>query len=85
MDPEWKGEAADGVSIRQLPACRVAFTRHHGSLGGVGTTYDRLLQWMEEAGLEVDGPSREVYLTNPLQTGEEELVTEIQIPAKNST
>lgn len=82
IDPESDIKPGDEVSIRQLPACTVVFTRHQGGFGEVGKTYDRLLEWVGDNGHEVTGPSRELYLTNPMQTEEEELVTEIQIPVK---
>jgi AraC family transcriptional regulator len=82
IDPESELRPGDDVAIRQLSACTVVFTRHHGGFGEVGRTYDVLLGWIGDNGYEVDGPSREVYLTNPLQTEEGELVTEIQIPVK---
>lgn len=84
VDPEAGIEGADGVTIKQLPPCTVAFTRHYGGLGEVGKTYDRLLRWTGNNNYEMVGPSRELYLTNPLQTEEGELVTEIQIPVKIS-
>jgi len=82
IDPESDIKPGEEVSIRQLPVCTVAFTRHQGGFGEVGRTYDRLLEYVNENGYEVSGPSRELYLTNPLQTEEGELVTEIQIPVK---
>ena len=84
IDPESDIKPGDEVSIRQLPACTVAFTRHQGGFGGVGKTYDRLLGWAGENNYEMAGPSRELYLTNPMQTEEGELVTEIQIPIKTT-
>jgi effector-binding domain-containing protein len=74
----------DGVAIRQIPGATVAFVRHQGGYGEVGLAYDRILTWAAEAGYEVDGPSRELYLTNPMQTPEGELVTEIQIPVRKT-
>ena len=82
IDPESDIKPGEEVSIRQLPACTVAFTRHQGGFGEVGRTYDRLLEWVADNNYEVAGPSRELYLTNPMQTEEGELVTEIQIPIK---
>jgi len=82
IDPESDIKPGEEVSIRPLPACTVAFTRHQGGFGEVGRTYDRLLEWVADNNYEVAGPSRELYLTNPMQTEEGELVTEIQIPIK---
>ncbi len=84
IDPESDLKPGDEVSIKQLPACTVAFTRHQGGFGEVGKTYDHLLAWVGDNSYEVAGPSRELYLTNPMQTDEGELVTEIQIPIKTT-
>ena len=85
IDPSTGLTPGDGVNIRQFPAATVAFVRHQGGYSEVGLAYDRILTWAAETGYEVDGPSRELYLTNPMQTPEGELVTEIQIPVKKGT
>ena len=85
IDPSTGLTPGDGVAIRQIPGATVAFTRYQGGYGEIGLAYDRILTWAAEAGYEVDGPSRELYLTNPMQTPEGELVTEIQIPVKKGT
>ncbi len=75
-------EPGNGVEIRRIPAATVAYIRHEGGYGKVGMSYDRILIWASNNGYEVAGPSRELYLTNPMQTPEGELVTEIQVPVK---
>lgn len=70
------------VEIKRLPQTSVAFARHHGSIREVGHTYDEVLKWIGDNGYAVAGSSRELYLTNPLQSEEEDMVTEIQIPVK---
>ncbi|UCG38539.1 MAG: GyrI-like domain-containing protein [bacterium] len=82
VDPSAGVKPSEGVGVRQLEAVTVASARHHGSLADVGRTYDLILRWMGENGYEAAGPSRELYLTNPLQTPEEDLVTEVQMPVK---
>ncbi|MDT8396963.1 MAG: GyrI-like domain-containing protein [bacterium] len=84
IDPAAALKPGDGVAIRQLPAATVAFVRHHGGYGKVGLAYDRILTWAAQAGYKVAGPSRELYLTNPMQTEEGDLVTEIQVPVRKS-
>ncbi len=84
IDPGSDIKPGDDVKIKDLPASTVAFTRHQGGFGEVGRTYDRLLQWIGENNYEVAGPSRELFLTNPLQTEEGELLTEIQIPVRTA-
>jgi effector-binding domain-containing protein len=70
------------VEIKRLPQTDVAFARHYGSMREVGRTYDQVLKWICDNGYTVAGSSRELYLTNPLQSEEEDMVTEIQIPIR---
>ena len=85
LDIEGGLEPGDGVTIRQLPETTVAFVRYEGVPGNVGLAYERIFTWAAENGYKIEGPSRELYLTNPMQTPEEELVTEIQVPVKQGT
>ena len=84
VDIEGGLEPDGSISIRKLPEVTVAYALHEGGYGEVRLTYDRIMNWIEEHGYEADGPSRELYLTNPMQTPDGELVTEIQVPVKKS-
>lgn len=75
-------KAVDLVEIKQLPAVTVASARHHGDVRDVGRTYAAVLEWISDNGYLARGPSRELYITNPLQTDADKLVTEIQVPVK---
>jgi effector-binding domain-containing protein len=48
----------------------------------VGVAYTRLFEYIEEHGLELAGPSRALYLNDPEEVTEEELMSEIQLPVK---
>ncbi len=67
------------VKIRELPAATVVAARHEGPHASIGETYDQLLTWVQENGFEAVGPARELYLTNPTQHTDEELLTEVQM------
>lgn len=67
------------VKIRELPAANVAAARHEGSYSGIGDTYEKLLSWIQENGYEATGPARELYLTNPSQHADDDLLTEVQM------
>jgi len=68
------------VKIKSIPGITVAYSRHLGSLEDIHETYSRILKWIEENGFELEGTSREIYLTSPLQDEVKDLVTEVQIP-----
>ena len=82
VDDEEDMRCDDGVTIREVPAMLVASSRHHGPLTEVGRTYDRILAWIDHNGYAAVGPTRELYLTNPMQFEEQDLVTEIQVPVE---
>ncbi|MBN2684238.1 MAG: AraC family transcriptional regulator [Pontiellaceae bacterium] len=59
-----------------------AVTTHHGSFNKLSETYAALCgRWAPANGYELRSlPSREVYLNNPDETPEEELLTDIYVP-----
>jgi effector-binding domain-containing protein len=73
----------DEVVVTEMPGVAVAATVHHGSFEEVGRAYEALYRWIEEQRLVVDGPAREVYLTDPETTPDPaDFVTEIEIPVR---
>ena len=82
IDQEMKITGAGSVKIKDIPAVSVAFAKHMGAVSEVEGVYDQILEWVEENGYRVTGPSRELFLTNPMEVSEEELLTEIQIPVE---
>ncbi|KYK34544.1 MAG: hypothetical protein AYK22_05300 [Thermoplasmatales archaeon SG8-52-3] len=48
-----------------------------------GETYNKLYQWIEQNGNTITGPTQEVYLNDPREVGEEEILTEIYAPILN--
>ncbi|HNX40346.1 MAG TPA: GyrI-like domain-containing protein [Methanothrix sp.] len=69
-----------GIEVKSLPAARVLSLIHRGSYPTIHKSYRAAFEHMAAGGLEVAGPIRELYLNDPDQTAEEELMTEIQIP-----
>lgn len=53
---------------------------HRGSYADLGPAYAAIGSWIQAHGHTVAGPSREIYLNNPGDTAEAELLTEIQWP-----
>ena len=74
----------DGTAARivTLPGGRFASVLHTGAYPGVGKAYERLFAYMNEHGLAPAGPSRELYLNDPAEVPEKELLTEVQFPVQ---
>jgi effector-binding domain-containing protein len=71
----------DDVRVEELSGCAVAFTTHRGPYEGVGDAYEALAAWIGDNAMVVDGPPREIYLTDPNETPDPaDLVTEIEFP-----
>jgi len=51
----------DGVRVVDLPSIEVASTIHRGSMESVTATYEALVSWIEQNGLQIAGRSRELY------------------------
>lgn len=65
---------------RTLPAVKVVSAIYKGPYDGVEIGYSRLFEYMAEHGLEIAGESRSLYINDPDEVSEEELLTEVQIP-----
>ena len=72
------GEAAgEGeVTFRVLPGGKFLSLMHRGPYETLEATYEALFAYMKENGLELAGPSRELYLTDPSQ---------VEVPEDNLT
>lgn len=71
------------VEVVTLPGGRFASVLYTGPYPGVGKAYERLFAYMGEHGLAPAGPSRELYLNNPCEVPEDELLTEVQFPVQS--
>ncbi|PKL55012.1 MAG: MerR family transcriptional regulator, partial [Methanomicrobiales archaeon HGW-Methanomicrobiales-6] len=70
------------VEVVTLPSGRFLSVLHTGPYPGVGKAYERLFAYMGEHGLAPAGPSRELYLNDPAEVLEDELLTEVQFPVE---
>ncbi|WP_406656771.1 GyrI-like domain-containing protein [Methanolobus sp. ZRKC2] len=68
------------VNVETLPAIKAVSAIHRGPYHEVGTAYTYLFEYMDEQGMELAGPSRALYLNNPDDVPEDELMSEIQLP-----
>lgn len=72
-----------GIQIKELPGQRVATLIHNGSRAKILSTYETLIEWIENEGYVVKGPPREVYAvpySSEDKSGPKDYTTEIQFP-----
>jgi DNA-binding transcriptional MerR regulator len=73
--------AGRGMSVREIPAIRAAYTMHAGPYDGLAAAERALADWMQQKGLEPIGPERAVYVVSVALVKDPcELRTEIQWP-----
>jgi effector-binding domain-containing protein len=69
------------VVFRILPGGKFIQAMHRGPYDTMEATYGALVAYMKENGLEITGPTREVYLTDPQQLERpEDNLTQILFP-----
>jgi effector-binding domain-containing protein len=66
--------------VKQLPGATVAVLVHAGDYSNIEPSYFRVLEWMNELGLERSGRFMEAYLNSPLDTPTERLRTQLMVP-----
>ena len=97
-DEEYKEENADievalpvagkldldntSITACTLPAVKVVSAIYKGPYQGVEVAFTKLFEYMAENNLEMAGPSRELFLNDPHEVPEEDLLSEVQIPVK---
>ena len=73
-------EGPDGMTCYELPGATMVKAVHKGPYATEEATYNEVFAWMAEHGREVTGPIREVYINDPGEVAEEEILTEIYVP-----
>jgi effector-binding domain-containing protein len=69
-----------GTDVKSLPGGKMVSVIYTGPYGETGGAYNLALDYLGREGLKVAGRCRELYLNNPQEVPEKELMTEIQIP-----
>ena len=79
--PIRKSRDVEGISVRELPGGRAVTLLHKGPYGDLGRSYEKITEFIQERGYEVQIPTREVYIKGPgmiLKGNPQNYVTEIQ-------
>ena len=85
--PVGRACAADGVSVRELPAARCVALVHQGPYEQLGRSYAKVFAYVKEKGYRVVMPTREVYLKGPgmiFRGNPRNYLTEIQVPVDDA-
>lgn len=78
-DPANRGK----IGVRALAGARVLSATHKGPFETVGSVYQALMDRAEKQGLEISGPTREIYLVGPgPSSAPRKPVTEVVLPVK---
>ncbi|MBE9513679.1 MAG: GyrI-like domain-containing protein [Chloroflexi bacterium] len=73
-------EGSDEVSCYELAGGKMAKTVHKGPYQDCGPIYENLFAWLAENGKEIAGPTREVYLNDPNEVPQAEILTDMYVP-----
>ena len=69
-----------GMGIKKLDETEVASTVYKGPYEGMGNIYGELVGWIMGNGFEISGAPSEIYLSDPVKTPPQELLTEVRFP-----
>ncbi|RXE57220.1 hypothetical protein ABH15_03675 [Methanoculleus taiwanensis] len=77
-----EGDAAgeSGIGVYELAGGTMARIIHMGAYRDCGEAYEELFAWIAANHKTIAGPLREVYVNNPAETPEDDLVTWIYAP-----
>ena len=71
---------SETVEVKTLPSEAVAYTVHQGPYPEISPAYHTLTGWISDHGHEMTGPPREIYLNDPMEMSEHELLTRVEWP-----
>jgi effector-binding domain-containing protein len=72
----------DEILCYELPGGTMAKIIHKGPYEKCNSTYEKLFEWIDKNKKIISGSLREVYLNDPSQVSEDEILTEIYAPIK---
>ena len=75
-----KIKAAGEIKYYELPGGKMAKIVYKGTYSKCGPTYEKLFTWIAKNKKRIAGPTREVYLNDPGEVSEADLLTEIYAP-----
>src|SRR5262249_41248025 len=85
--PVRAGKSVDDVAVRELAGGTCVSLLHQGAYDTLGRSYAKILEYVQDAGLEVLVPSREIYHKGPgmiFRGNPKNYLTEIQMLVSES-
>jgi AraC family transcriptional regulator len=79
-----KADEVGRVKIKTNPEQLVLSTVYKGAYSECGSAIGALAQHAHQNGYEITGPPMEIYISDPNETPEDELLTEMCFPVKKS-
>jgi len=73
------------ITAYVLPGGQMAHVIHKGPYETCEPTYLALFAWIEEKGLTICGPIREMYPNDPRGVPPEEIITDIYVPVRKTS
>ncbi len=70
----------DNIKIKTFPAQNVLVAIHKGPYSHISSVYAAMMEHITNNGYEVIGPPMELWLNNPMEVAESELLTEVRFP-----
>ena len=77
-------EGSESVKSSELPGGTMAKTVHKGPYEACEPTYTALWDWIVANGYMVCDPTREVYMNDPREVPQEEILTEFYAPVERA-
>ncbi len=75
-----RAQETDDIKIKTFPAQNVLSAIHKGPYNQISSVYAALTEYITNNGYEVIGPPMELWLNNPMEVAESELLTEVRFP-----
>ncbi|MFZ7137149.1 MAG: GyrI-like domain-containing protein [archaeon] len=75
-----RGRETEVITCYELPAAKMVKTLHKGPYREEDATYEKLFAWLEANNKKIVAPIREIYLNDPHEVSEDELLIEIYAP-----
>ncbi|ACL15679.1 GyrI-like domain-containing protein [Methanosphaerula palustris] len=68
------------IEVKTIPGGSHLTLVYQGAYPGLHEAWSRIFVYQEEKGYRIAGPGRELYLNDPAQVPEEDLLTELHLP-----
>ena len=75
-----RGKETEEMTCYELPSAKMVKALHKGPYREEGTTYEKLFAWLKANNKTIVGPIREIYLNDPHEVSEDNLLIEIYTP-----